>query len=69
MGDYYNVNKIAQANGDHEVHTAGCTDRPRVENRIELGYFTSCVSAVAEAKKHYWQSNGCYWCSRPCHTS
>ncbi len=68
MSKYY-VNKNAQDNGDHEVHTNGCNWMPDPENRIYLGDFTSCEPAVAEAKReHYSQSNGCYYCSRPCHT-
>ena len=66
---YYYVNKNAQANGDHEVHVSGCSFMPLSENRIYLGDFTSCGPAVTEAKKHYSQSNGCYYCSNPCHTS
>jgi len=68
MAKYY-VNKNAQANGDHEVHTADCTRLPLEENRIYLGDFTSCTPAVREAKKHYSQSNGCYYCAKPCHTT
>ncbi|TQK27881.1 hypothetical protein FBY28_0843 [Arthrobacter sp. SLBN-53] len=68
MGDYYDVNIVPQANGDHEVHTRTCTFRPWVENRIELGYHYSCHTAVEQAKRHYPKSNGCWHCSRPCHT-
>ncbi|MDZ7840828.1 MAG: hypothetical protein U5R46_08420 [Gammaproteobacteria bacterium] len=68
MARYY-VNKNAQANGDHEVHREGCNFFPDPENRIYLGDFTSCRPAVQEAKKHYRQSNGCFYCSRECHTS
>lgn len=67
MARYY-VNKNAQANGDHEVHTPGCSFMPDVNNRIYLGEFKSCHGAVKEAKKHYPQSNGCYYCSNECHT-
>ena len=67
MAKYY-VNKNAQANGDHEVHTTGCSFIPIVENRIYLGEFTNCRGAVLEAKKHYTQVNGCYYCSNACHT-
>lgn len=67
MARYY-VNKNAQANGDHEVHTAGCSFMPLPENRIYLGDFDSCHPAVREAKKHYRQSNGCYYCCNACHT-
>lgn len=68
MSNYY-VNKNAQANGDREVHVSGCSFMPLTENRIYLGNFASCGPAVTEAKKHYSQSNGCYYCSNPCHTS
>lgn len=68
MSLYY-VNKNVQANGDHEVHTTGCSFMPLPDNRIYLGDFASCVSAVQEAKKHYTQTNGCYYCSESCHTS
>lgn len=68
MALYY-VNKNAQANGDHEVHTTGCSFMPLVENRILLGDFTNCQHAVAKSKRDYYsQSNGCYYCAKPCHT-
>ena len=65
----YYVNKNAQANGDHEVHTASCAFLPDPDNRLYLGDFTNCRDAVKEAKKHYRQSDGCYYCSPECHTS
>ena len=68
MAKYY-VNKNAQANGDHEVHKLGCTWIPNVENRIYLGEFDNCKDAVKEAKKYYTKVNGCYYCSKECHTS
>ena len=68
MSRYY-VNKNAQTNGDHEVHTTGCAWLPHVDNRIYLGDFVSCRPAVTEARKYYSQSNGCYYCSNACHTS
>ncbi|TAM48240.1 MAG: hypothetical protein EPN55_00705 [Gammaproteobacteria bacterium] len=67
MASYY-VNKNAQLNGDHEVHVTGCSFMPDAGNRIYLGDFSNCRDAVREAKKHYPQSNGCYYCSRDCHT-
>lgn len=67
MALYY-VNKNAQDNGDHEVHTAECNWLPEEKNRLYLGSFTNCHDAVKEAKKHYSQSNGCYYCSLACHT-
>lgn len=67
MAKYY-VNQNAQDNGDHEVHTTGCSYMPYPENRTYLGDFLYCAAAVAEARKHYAQVNGCYWCSNACHT-
>lgn len=68
MKSYY-VNTNAQSNGDHEVHTSECRYLPAVENRKYLGVFSSCVGAVAEARKSYSRSNGCYYCCNACHTS
>jgi hypothetical protein len=68
MALYY-INKNAQDNGDHEVHTTGCTYMPAVENRTYLGDFASCQEAVTEARKNYTKANGCYFCSRDCHTT
>lgn len=65
----YYVNKKAQANGDHEVHTETCSFLPQAQNRTYLGTYASCRPAVAAAKKYYRQSNGCYYCARACHTS
>jgi hypothetical protein len=67
MSSYY-VNKNAQSNGDHEVHTTGCNFIPADSNRIYLGEFTTCAPAVTAAKKYYSQVNGCKFCSLPCHT-
>lgn len=64
----YYVNKNAQSNGDHEVHKRGCSFMPDLENRIYLGEFSGCRPAVKEARKHYRQVNGCYYCARACHT-
>ncbi|ADQ79027.1 hypothetical protein Palpr_0875 [Paludibacter propionicigenes WB4] len=64
----YYVNKNAQPNGDHEVHTAVCLYLPTLENRKYLGIFRSCSDALAYAKETYPQSNGCYYCCRECHT-
>ena len=68
MKKYY-VNKNPQSNGDHEVHHEGCSYMPNRENCIYLGYHASCSSAVNTARKHLPQVNGCYYCSRECHTS
>jgi hypothetical protein len=66
MAQYY-VNNNAQPNGDHEVHKAGCEWMPG--NKTALGDHATCHSAVAAAKRIHRQSNGCYYCSRDCHTT
>ena len=68
MKTYY-VNKQAQANGDHEVHHEDCPYLPSIANRLKLGLFNSCHDAVKEAKRTYPRSNGCYYCSKECHTT
>ncbi|TNF69694.1 MAG: hypothetical protein EP298_02210 [Gammaproteobacteria bacterium] len=66
---HYYVNDKAQQNGDHEVHTDTCRYRPNLLGGTDLGKHLSCQSAVEEAKKRgYKQVNGCYYCSRECHT-
>lgn len=67
MSNYY-LNTNMQANGDYEVHKEGCRYEPHLGNRIYLGNFFSCQSAVAEARRYRSQVNGCYTCSRECHT-
>ena len=67
MTSYY-VTKLAQDNGDHEVHEAECSHMPAAGNRLYIGEFSSCHGAVWEARKRYSRVNGCYHCSRECHT-
>jgi len=67
MASYY-VSKKAQTNGDHEVHAVGCRWLPLPENRVYLGDYSSCRPAVREAKRHYDQVNGCFYCANECHT-
>lgn len=64
----YYVNQNAQSNGDHEVHELTCSFCPDDSNRTFLGDYNSCHPAVAEARKHYSQVNGCSFCSPRCHT-
>jgi hypothetical protein len=68
MASYY-VNKNAQDNGDHEVHTSVCSFLPEIANRLYLGEFSNCQDAVREAAKYYNDVDGCYYCAYACHTS
>lgn len=65
--EYYYVNKNAQPTGEHEVHTKTCKFLPDINNRIDLGFFATCLDAIREAKKHYSNVDGCYYCSPKCH--
>lgn len=49
--------------------SADCPKLPAFHNRRDLGNHSSCATAVAEARRIYRRSNGCYWCARTCHTS
>lgn len=64
----YYVDKIAQDNGDYEVHKSGCEFMPEDKNRLYLGVFFHCSDAIQKAKESYPQSTGCYFCSRECRT-
>lgn len=66
MKKYY-VHTNAQLSGEHEVHHEYCIYLPKEENRIYLGFFTSCKQVVKEAKKYYEKVDGCKICSRECH--
>lgn len=67
MEEYY-INKNAQSNGEHEVHTASCSCLESIENKEDLGAFFSCQSAVQEAERRGYQANGCQTCCPSCHT-
>lgn len=67
MAKYY-VNSKAQTTGEHEVHKEGCDYLPAPEHRVYLGDFTNCKEAVKEARKRYSDVDGCYYCSKDCHT-
>lgn len=63
----YRVNKNTESpNYDHEVHKEGCKWWP-TQSYIDLGEHNSCTTAVALAKSHYLDANGCKNCSRECH--
>jgi len=64
--DSYYVNNIAQSTGEHEVHKEGCEYFPI--DRTYLGYFATCQEAIDKAKTIYSNVDGCYFCSRDCHT-
>ena len=70
---YYYINKNPQSppeHGEHEIHKDyNCSHPPLLENRIELGNFSSCKDAMIEAKKLFpeWKIDGCEYCNVECH--
>ena len=59
--------------GHHEVHdisrTCNNPHYPLPQNRVSLGWFSTCHGAVAAANAMgYKPADGCYWCARACHT-
>ena len=65
MAQYY-LNNNTQPNGDREVHKEGCQLMP--SDRTFLGAFSRCQDAVWAARLYHSQVNGCFVCSRECHT-
>lgn len=67
MERYY-VNRLAQANGDNEVHKEGCRWLPEPWHRIDLGYQWSDLDALREAQKYYpYTADGCCHCCPSIH--
>ena len=66
--DHYYVNKNPQPTGEHEVHCDGCDYLPEPQHREYLGYYSTCQEAVRAAKELYHNVDGCYHCSRECHS-
>ncbi|WP_332688826.1 hypothetical protein [Devosia sp.] len=69
MAEHYYVNDTAQPNGDHEVHAQNCYWLGQARSTTYLGLFATCREAVAAARRHYRQCNGCVHCAAACHTS
>lgn len=62
------VNKNAQIKtGDHKVHTFSCSRKPDSKNTIELGDFYDVRVAQCEAKKYFFNVDGCNFCCKPIH--
>lgn len=72
MKKHYYINRNEQPEGEHEIHDshANCPHPPLSVNRIDLGWFDSCVEAVKEGRTlfPYSQVNGCAYCVPACNT-
>jgi hypothetical protein len=59
----YYVNRVAQPNGDHELHVDDCFLRTSERNRVQLGEFTSPADAAAAAREAGFATiDGCRFC-------
>lgn len=65
----YHFNNNTDDKGRHEVHTRTCTYLPKLENRTQIGIYSTCNEAIAKAKSDYpWREfDGCFYCCNPCH--
>lgn len=49
--------------GGHTIHKYDCPWIPLPEDKIYLGNYSNCISAVEEAKRRGYQPvNGCKYC-------
>ena len=65
----YFVNTKAKANGDHEIHKAGCLFMPDNARRQYLGNFSDSADALHEAQQYFNHINGCFYCSHESHNT
>ena len=63
----YYVNRVAQPNGEHEVHTSTCRFLPAASNRVVLGYFFNSRDALQAARRIYSNVDGCFYCCSDSH--
>jgi len=65
----YIVNTQPLSTGEHEVHAYDCERLPKREHQKPLGFHTSSIEAVEEAKKYFSNVDECLFCSDDYHTS
>lgn len=70
MSTFYYYNTSVDKNENHEVHTGECEYLPDVLNREMIGLENNCKDAILRAKKENPRKkfDGCFFCSRSCHT-
>ncbi|MFZ2072746.1 MAG: hypothetical protein WAV10_03660 [Minisyncoccia bacterium] len=69
----YIINQNAQPTGENEIHNdekGVCDHLPNPENRILIGYYSTCQEAIIAART-MWPKNiidGCAYCCPACNT-
>lgn len=62
------LNKNAQiTTGEHKIHTSACKRRPKNESAIEIGEYYEAKVALCEAKKYFFNVDGCAFCCPSIH--
>lgn len=62
------LNKNAQiATGEHKIHTSSCKRKPKDENAIKIGEYYEPRVALCEAKKYFFNVDGCAFCCPSIH--
>lgn len=64
---YINNNQTRNPGLHHEVHTKEHAIQLGIRNAQYVGYFTNEVAAVAQAKKIYFDADGCATCCPRAH--
>lgn len=68
MANYrVNKNRLSNPNGDNEVHKNDCYHYNRMNDFEELGFHSTCSSAVEAAKLKGYRADGCKTCIPICH--
>lgn len=70
MSAIYYFNTITDSKGNHEVHTQECIFLPSEGTRKRIGMESNCQNAIASAKRDNPGKtfDGCFYCSKECHT-
>lgn len=67
----YIVNKVPDSNDIYEIHKKHeCDHLPNPDNQVTLGDYSSCSSALFDARRTYVDKvfDGCKYCCPECHT-
>lgn len=68
MYKHYFFNTSVDKHYRHEVHTEDCSYLPSIDNRMYIGFESSCSNAIDRANKEHPTKafDGCFWCCREC---
>ena len=66
MKKYY-INISANEDEEHTVHKEDCSHIPSPLKQESVGSHSSCLGAIAEAKKRYPKAVACIYCSGNCY--